>query len=123
MTIDVVIPARNEATTVAAVVEACLGCAYARQVIVVDDGSTDGTADMAAPAGATLVHRARHAGRHPSHQAGQARPAGGHHRDRPHVLGCHQRPPPRARALPGLRVLPASADDRRLSGGPRPPAD
>ena len=57
MLIDVVVPARNEAPTVGAVVEACLGCTYARQVIVVDDGSVDGTADLAAAAGAKVVHR------------------------------------------------------------------
>jgi glycosyltransferase involved in cell wall biosynthesis len=55
--LDVVVPARNEAPTVGAVVEACLGCSYARQVIVVDDGSTDGTGDLAAAAGAKVVHR------------------------------------------------------------------
>jgi glycosyltransferase involved in cell wall biosynthesis len=55
--VDIVVPARNEAPTVGAVVEACLGCSYARQVIVVDDGSTDGTGDLAAAAGAKVVHR------------------------------------------------------------------
>jgi glycosyltransferase involved in cell wall biosynthesis len=55
--VDVVVSARNEAPTVGTVVEACLGCSYARQVIVVDDGSTDGTADLAAAAGAKVVHR------------------------------------------------------------------
>ena len=56
-TIDVVIPARDEVTTVADVVEACVGCAHTREVIVVDDGSTDGTAEAAAAAGAKVVHR------------------------------------------------------------------
>jgi glycosyltransferase involved in cell wall biosynthesis len=56
-TIDVVIPARDEVTTVADVVEACLGCARTREVIVVDDGSTDGTADAAGAAGAKVVRR------------------------------------------------------------------
>ncbi|MHB1487182.1 MAG: glycosyltransferase family 2 protein [Acidimicrobiales bacterium] len=53
--IDVVIPARNEEPTVAGVVQACLGCRFARQVIVVDDGSIDATADRAAGAGAKVI--------------------------------------------------------------------
>ena len=55
MTIDAVVSARNEVTTVAAVAEACLGCKYTREVIVVDDGSTDGTGETAAAAGAKVV--------------------------------------------------------------------
>jgi glycosyltransferase involved in cell wall biosynthesis len=55
--IDVVVPARNEAPTIADVVQACQGCSYAREVIVVDDGSTDGTGDLAAAAGAKVLHR------------------------------------------------------------------
>jgi glycosyltransferase involved in cell wall biosynthesis len=55
--VDAVVPARNEAPTVADVVEACLGCAYVREVIVVDDGSTDDTAERAAAAGAKVIRR------------------------------------------------------------------
>jgi glycosyltransferase involved in cell wall biosynthesis len=55
VTIDVVIPARNEATTIADVVVAARGCRFAREVIVVDDGSSDGTADVALAAGAKVV--------------------------------------------------------------------
>jgi glycosyltransferase involved in cell wall biosynthesis len=53
--IDAVVPARNEVATVARVVEACRGCSYTCEVIVVDDGSTDGTAETAAAAGAKVV--------------------------------------------------------------------
>jgi glycosyltransferase involved in cell wall biosynthesis len=57
LTIDAVIPARNEAPTVAAVVEACLACSYTSEVIVVDDGSTDETAELALAAGAKVIRR------------------------------------------------------------------
>jgi len=57
VTIDVVIPARNEASTIADVVAAARGCRFAREVIVVDDGSSDGTAEVAMAAGAKDVRR------------------------------------------------------------------
>ncbi len=56
-TVDVVMPARDEAPTVAANVAAAAGCRYVRQVIVVDDGSTDGTGELAAAAGARVLRR------------------------------------------------------------------
>jgi glycosyltransferase involved in cell wall biosynthesis len=55
--IDAIIPARNEAATVADVVSACLGCRYVREVLVVDDGSTDGTGELALAAGAKVLRR------------------------------------------------------------------
>ena len=57
LSIDAVVPARDEEPTVGAVVEACLGCDWIREVIVVDDGSSDDTAAVAAAAGAKVVRR------------------------------------------------------------------
>jgi polyisoprenyl-phosphate glycosyltransferase len=58
---DVVIPARDEESTVAGVVTAARSAQRVGRVFVVDDGSTDRTADEAAAAGATVI-RARPAG-------------------------------------------------------------
>jgi len=43
--LDAIIPAHNEAATVGAVVSALLEADVCRAVTVVDDGSTDATAD------------------------------------------------------------------------------
>jgi glycosyltransferase involved in cell wall biosynthesis len=55
MPYDVVIPARNEAATIAAVVAAARGASGCRRVIVVDDHSSDATVQIAAEAGAEVV--------------------------------------------------------------------
>ncbi len=57
MIIDAIIPARNEETTVASSVSAARGCTFVREVIVVDDGSSDATVDRARDAGAKVVER------------------------------------------------------------------
>ena len=56
--VAVVIPARNESDRIAATVRAAAGLPGVDIVIVVDDGSADGTAAAAQDAGAS-VHAAR----------------------------------------------------------------
>jgi glycosyltransferase involved in cell wall biosynthesis len=58
MRTDVVIPALDEAASIAAVVRG-VPCPPVRTVIVVDNGSTDGTGDRARAAGARVVVEAR----------------------------------------------------------------
>ena len=55
--IDIIMPARDEAPTVADNVAAARACTYVREVIVVDDGSTDDTAELARAAGAKVLVR------------------------------------------------------------------
>ena len=53
--VSVVIPAYNEAGAIAAVVEALAAAAPWREVLVIDDGSTDETSAQAARAGARVI--------------------------------------------------------------------
>jgi len=53
--VSIVIPAFNESESIAEVVGILRDAAPWREIIVVDDGSTDGTGDRAAAAGATVV--------------------------------------------------------------------
>jgi len=62
-TVSVVIPARNEAATVGRIVAAIVELAIVHEVIVVDDGSTDGTAATAAAAGADVMTAAHGPGK------------------------------------------------------------
>jgi glycosyltransferase involved in cell wall biosynthesis len=57
------IPAHNEADTIAATVEAVLAIPAVDGVLVIDDGSSDATAQLARSAGATVVRNAKNAGK------------------------------------------------------------
>jgi len=59
-TVSVIIPAFNEGKTVGGVVRGAL--AHAGEVLVIDDGSTDDTAAVAAEAGATVIRQGRNRG-------------------------------------------------------------
>src|SRR5690606_29137335 len=57
--VSIVVPCRNEAATIGGVVRDALAaldrCGYAGEVVVCDNGSTDGSAEEAARAGARVV--------------------------------------------------------------------
>src|SRR5207244_12885300 len=55
MSVSVVIPALNEEEPIAAVVRECFASGVPREIIVVDNGSTDRTAENARSAGAKVV--------------------------------------------------------------------
>ena len=75
--ISVVIPVRNGADTLARCLEAALASAYPRfEVVVVDDGSTDATAEIAARFPVKLVRLAAHGGVSRARNAGAAASSG-----------------------------------------------
>ncbi|SRR5216683_262043 len=61
--VAVVIPARNESDRIGATVTAAAGLPWVDLVVVVDDGSTDRTADAAHRAGAAVMRHARNRGK------------------------------------------------------------
>jgi len=70
--VAVVIPARNEADRIQATVTAATGIPGVALVIVVDDGSKDGTAATARQAGAVVTRHARNRGKGAAMETGAA---------------------------------------------------
>jgi glycosyltransferase involved in cell wall biosynthesis len=71
--VSVVIPARNEADRIAETVRAAAALPLVRNVIVVDDGSTDDTAQVARAAGALVERHPRNRGKAAAMETGAAR--------------------------------------------------
>jgi len=87
--VAVVIPARNESDRIAATVRAAVGLPGVDIVVVVDDGSTDGTAAAAQDAGASVMRHARNRGKAAAMETGAEAVRlleAGQDRDRPHHL-------------------------------------
>ncbi len=76
MKLSIVIPAKNEAAAIGDVVRTALDEFSGAEVIVVDDGSTDGTADAAEQAGAIVIKHPESLGNGAAVKAG-ARAASG----------------------------------------------
>lgn len=77
MRVCLIVPALNEAARIASVVEG--GAEHVETVYVVDDGSTDGTAEAARAAGATVIRLETNMGKGVAIRAGvEAANSGGH---------------------------------------------
>ncbi len=68
--VTVVVPAHNEAPTIATVVAQIQAAVPEAEVLVVDDGSVDGTSEKAAPTGARVLRLERNGGKGLALQAG-----------------------------------------------------
>jgi glycosyltransferase involved in cell wall biosynthesis len=75
--VGIVVPAYNEAATIEQVLERLSDVPFRREVIVIDDGSTDGTPDLVAgAAGVRLIRRPRNAGKDAAVREGIAATSG-----------------------------------------------
>jgi glycosyltransferase involved in cell wall biosynthesis len=73
MRVVVLVPARNEATRIAATVTAARSIPEVTRVLVVDDASSDATADIARRAGAEVIRLPANAGKGAALDAGLSR--------------------------------------------------
>ncbi len=71
-TVSIIIPAYNEADRLGHTLEALIHCGLGDETIVIDDGSTDDTAQVALAHGARLVRRPKNRGKGAALNAGLA---------------------------------------------------
>jgi glycosyltransferase involved in cell wall biosynthesis len=71
-TVSIIIPAYNEADRLGHTLEALIHCGLGDETIVIDDGSTDDTAQVALSHGARLVRRPKNRGKGAALNAGLA---------------------------------------------------
>lgn len=76
VSVSCIIPAWNEAVRLPSVLRAVVGHPAVDEVIVVDDGSQDGSADVAARLGATVLRQRRNGGKSAAVAAGVAQARG-----------------------------------------------
>lgn len=113
MKVWAVVPAFNEAATIARVVQGA--AANVDRVLVVDDGSTDGTAALASAAGAEVMRLDRNGGKGTAVRAGLSRVFQG---DATHVLFMDGDLQHRPQEIPGL-LAEASASGAAMVIGER----
>ena len=77
-TTSVIIPAFNEGDAIARVVSALRACGQWHEIIVVDDGSSDGTGEHAQAAGAVVVRHPYNKGNGAAVKSGVRRATGAH---------------------------------------------
>lgn len=111
MKVCALIPAYNEARTIATVVQGA--AAHVAEVLVVDDGSTDGTGDAARAAGAVVMRLEPNGGKGTAIRAGLSRIFG---TDATHVLFMDADLQHRPAEIPGLLAEAATTGAAMVIG-------